>query len=79
MPWQSRHSDEQAITDTVGGAARTEVYEQDIAGAAFDEGADRRLAVLADDQVAFPMARDGRSSASAGRSLIITIGWAKRG
>jgi hypothetical protein len=36
-----------------------QVREQDVAGGAFDEGGDRRAAVRANDQIAFPVARDG--------------------
>ncbi len=49
----------QGVPDVFGAAAVGQVQEHHAAGGAFDEGADRRSAVLADDQVALPVAGDG--------------------
>ena len=50
-----------------------QVQQHHVAGGPLDQGADRGAAVRADDQVTLPVAGTARSSASAGRSLIMTM------
>ena len=62
---------QQGVVDVSGGAPVGQVQQHHVASGPFDEGPDRGLA---DDQVAFQYPGTARSSASAGRSLIMTIG-----
>lgn len=64
----------QGIADEIGCTAVGQVDQHQIAGASLDEGADGRAAVLADGQVAFPVARDGPAGGLGRRSLIMSMG-----
>ncbi len=44
---------DERVADLLGGVTVGQVSKQDVAGRAFDERGDRRLAVSADDEVAF--------------------------
>ena len=54
------------LVDLLGDAAVGEVQQHHVAGGALDEGADRGRGVLADDQVAFPVA---------GHGPVFDLGW----
>lgn len=59
--------------DLGGSVPGREVDQRQVAGAAFDQGGDGGPGHAANDQIALPGAGTARSSASAGRSLIMTI------
>jgi hypothetical protein len=65
---QGGHGGDQLVADGFGGAPVGQVDEHHVAGGALDEGADRRRAVGADDQVAFPVPGHG-PVADVGRAL----------
>ncbi|MCP2202413.1 hypothetical protein LX90_006128 [Lentzea flava] len=58
MRGQCLHGVDQGVADLLGGATVRQVHEHHVAGGAFDQGADRGRTVLADDQIAFPVAGD---------------------
>ena len=56
---QGGHGGGECVTDGLGVAIAGQVDEQDVAGGAFDQGADLGSLVFADDEVAFPVAGYG--------------------
>jgi hypothetical protein len=53
---QGVHGGHELVADGFGGASGRQVDQHHVAGGAFDQGADRRCPVGADDQGAFPVA-----------------------
>lgn len=71
--WNGLHLLRQEVSDSLGCAVVGYSHQYDESGLPFDQGSDLRFVSFAENQIPFPKPGTARSSASFGRSLMLTM------